>query len=102
MRTSTLLLATALLGGVVALSHTSHADPFSTGDSYGPRQPSGVTQVDPLAEQRKTNRAWQAEAFDHQGERGGCNADFVPTWAMGPRTFGGCYADSFGKATEGN
>lgn len=91
MRNSTLILTAFLLGALVPLA--AKAD-----DSYWPFEPFGVTEGKPVTE---ANKQWQDRAFDEQGDRGGCNADFVPTWAMSSRNLYGCYANPFGKATEG-
>lgn len=97
MKTSTLILATLLLAATVPLAK---AEPFAEG---WPRQPSGVVDaLDPVTQaQVDANRAWEKRAFAEQARRGGCNADFVPTWVRGSTVFGGCYADTFGKSTEG-
>lgn len=64
----------------LALAAPALADPFSTGDSYGPRQPNGETDSyqPSVAEQTADNQAHRREAYQRLIEAGGCQAAVVP------------------------
>jgi hypothetical protein len=53
-------------------------DVFTTGDSYGPRQPSPYTEGSSLTEQQQRNEQAERATYDRLVEAGGCNADFIP------------------------